>query len=422
MLDRSIAPIIDTPNSIDILPFVSDKSKNGVGIHYIDTGSHDVVRVSLIFKAGVKYQSKSFQASATINMLTEQTRSFTSQEFAEKSDFYGLYFDQTLDRDYAIVTVCALKRFLDVALEMLLESVVYPQFPEKEFKVYTSKRKQELNIERQKVNVIARELLAKALFGETHQYGKVADSIEYDNLTTDDLKEFHKNLYTSQNCFAVVSGSVDKEDIDKVKELLESLPISHNSNYTPLEPISTERLTMEKEGALQSSIRIGRLLFNRKHPDFIPMQILSVVLGGYFGSRLIKNIREDKGYTYGIFSAMVNLEETGYLAISTEVAAEYTDESIKEIFYEIERLRSEEIPQEELEMVKNVMIGEMLRVLDGPFGINDVAIENIQNETDNSYLSLMINRINEITASDLLSIAQQYLTTESFSTVIVGKI
>lgn len=420
MINRTEAPKVIVPSELNILHFNTIKSVNNIDLHYINSGSQDVIRVSLVFKAGVKYQDKDFQASATVNMLSEGTKSYNSEQFAEKVDFHGIYLDQTIDRDDSIITMCCLKRFLNEGLEVLSEALLYPVFPQKEFDIYKNKRRQAILIEREKVNVLARELFLKTLFGEKNAYGSIGSIENFDKLTIDDIKSFYNKHYCAENCFAVVSGKIESDDLDKINTLLTEIKSVKLVDYCVVPPESKKSAFLVKDKALQSSIRVGKVLFNKEHSDFISMQVLTTVLGGYFSSRLVKNLREDKGYTYGISSMMINLEDNGYFAITTEVATEYTKDSIDQIYYEIDILTKELIPNTELEMVKNVMIGEMLRVLDGPFGINDVSIENIQNNTDNSYLSKMMSEIKELTNERLLEVAQKYLQRDSFTTIFVG--
>ena len=150
------------------------------------------------------------------------------------------------------------------------------------------------------------------------------------------------------------------------------------------------------------------------------MQVLSTVLGGYFGSRLMQNLREHNGFTYGVFSAMVNFQHTGYLALATQVGTEVTEQALIEISKEIDILRTELIPEEELELVKNIMAGEMMRILDGPFGIADVTTENILCGFDNSHIQQNLERIRQTTSEELLALAQRYLNPEDMVTVVVG--
>ena len=150
------------------------------------------------------------------------------------------------------------------------------------------------------------------------------------------------------------------------------------------------------------------------------MQVLATALGGYFGSRLMQNLRERNGFTYGVFSAMVNFQHTGYLAIATQIGTEVTDEALRQIAYEIERLREEKIPEQELMLVKNIMAGEMMRILDGPFGIADVTTENILCGFDNRQIEENLQRIRQTTPDDLLTLAQRYLAPEDMVTVVAG--
>ena len=177
---------------------------------------------------------------------------------------------------------------------------------------------------------------------------------------------------------------------------------------------------MQHDGAVQSSIRMGRLLFTRAHEDFIPMQVLSTTLGGYFGSRLMQNLRERNGFTYGVFSAMVNFQNTGYLAIATQVCTDVTEQALEQIAIEIDTLRNELVSEQELSLVKNIMAGEMMRILDGPFGIADVTTENILCGFDNSHIADNLSRIRTTTAEEIRALAQKYLDPKDIVTVVAG--
>ena len=203
--------------------------------------------------------------------------------------------------------------------------------------------------------------------------------------------------------------------------LAERLPRSESETGTPFPaPVTRHEAFVEHPGAVQSSIRIGRMLFPRQHPDFLGMQVVASALGGYFGSRLMQNLREERGYTYGVVAAMVNFEQAGYFAVATQVGTDVTRDALREIYAEIERLRTEPMPDEELLLVKNIMIGEMMRILDGPFGIADVTIENILCGRDHTVIGENIRRIQAMTPADVQRLAQKYLAREDLVTVIAG--
>ena len=421
-LNRTLRPAIRIPDEVRMLYPVAAEFPNGMTWYAIEAGDQEVVRLSLVFRAGTRFQTKPFTASATANMLAEGTEKWTAQQIAEQIDFYGAYYDVSVDRDYAVVSVCCLSRFLPQMLELLDQLVVHPAFPEADLRVYAGKRKHALQVEREKVSVQARELFGEALFGKGHPYGSYFAESEYDRLTPDDLRTFFAAHYRAGNGFAVTSGKVSEEGRQLIAEFLDRLPGGQRAEFDALPPFRTTAETaVERQGALQSAIRIGKVLFPRTHPDFIGMQVLMTVLGGYFGSRLMSNLREERGYTYGVMSTMVTMEQTGYLAVATEVGAEFTADAVAQIYAEIDRLRREPVPAEELEIVKNTITGEFMRILDGPFGIADVTIENVQNGLTNDSVNDYLSQVKAITPKRLLALADRYLAREGFVTVVVGK-
>jgi predicted Zn-dependent peptidase len=413
-------PEIVIPSSVDMPKAHPIAASNGVQIYTLPTPDFEVVRFSFVFRAGTSVQHKPFAASAAANMLGEGSNRLTAQQIAEQLDFYGSYFDVNIDRDYVYISFCSLRKFFMPTLEVAREIILNPAFPEHEFDVYCSKRKQNLAIERKKVDVQSRELFASALFGAEHPYGISSPESCYDELTREDLIDLYRKLYTATNCFVVCSGQLDDEVMGHIRAMAEALPEGKSVDITLPQTTTTHQMRRDIETALQSSVRVGRLLFPRNHPDFVGMQVVAAVLGGYFGSRLMQNLREEHGYTYGVMAAMVNFDKEGYLAIATQVAREVREEVLTEIYYEIERLRNELIPEDELQMVKNVMIGEILRILDGPFGIADVTIENIMCGMNNSATEHSVEQIIAITAEQVRDLAAKYLRREDLVEVVVG--
>ena len=232
---------------------------------------------------------------------------------------------------------------------------------------------------------------------------------------------FYRRFYTAENFFVVCSGRIGDHELKAVAELAGRIPRGA-AEAPPAFPApeTTHTAFVEYPGAVQSSLRIGRLLFPRTHPDFLGMQVVATALGGYFGSRLMQNLREEHGYTYGVVSAMVNFEREGYFAIAAQVGADVTQEALREIYAEIERLGAEPMPEAELELVKNMMTGEMMRILDGPFGIADVTIENILCGCDNTVIGSNIRRIREMTPAGVQQLARKYLRREDLVTVVAG--
>lgn len=421
MVDRTTEPQVKLPERLNIPQSRITTLENGIQLHSISAGTQQVIRLTLVFGAGTRRQEHPFQSSAMLNMLSEGSARYSAAEIAQMLDFYGIYYDTSIDRDYAMITISSLNRLLPETLDLLEEMLLRPTFPEKEFDIYRTKRKQQLKIEREKPSYVAREMFSVALFGEDHPYGRISEAENYDDLNVEMLREHWQRYYGADNLFAVTSGMVTPVELELIAGFLSKI----ERRNAPQDSFTAQAHTLKKQNveradAVQSSIRIGKRLFTKGDPDFNTMQVLAMVLGGYFGSRLVTNLREERGYTYGVYSAMMNMKWDGYIAVATDVAAEATTDARDQIFVEIERLRKELIPEQELDMVRNIIVGEMMRILDGPFGIADVTIENIQSGGDNSLLHDFFDEVMSVTPERLREVAVRYLDPQSFTTVIVG--
>ncbi len=394
---------------------------NGAPLYSLHNSSQGVVRVSFVFRAGTSYQSAPFSASTVVNTLSEGTQNFSGREIAEGLDFLGSYYDANIDRDWAVVTFCSLKKFATETLDIAEEVILRPSFPEKEIASYCTKRKEQLHIQRSKPEQLSREVFGKALFGAEHPYGITSHEECYDNITPDVLREFYLSHYNSSSAFAVICGDFGAEEEQRVVRILEGLPSGTTPEREIPEPEPTQFVRESLEGSVQSCIKIGLPLFPRTHPDFVAMQVVSTALGGYFGSRLMQNLRERNGYTYGAYAAMINLDRSGYFVMSADVAKEHTEAATREMLREVERICTEEMSEEELELVRKTIVGDALRVFDGPFGAADVTIENIQNGERNDYTERFLGEVATITPARLRDVACRYLQKNHFVTTIVGE-
>lgn len=414
-------PAIRIPESVDVPVANLTTLANGVRLYLLENHDQQVVRLSFVFGAGSSRQNRFFSATAAANLLSEGSDRFTARQLAEQLDFYGSYFDIAVDRDVVVVSFCALSKFFLPTLQTAEEILLRPAFPQEEFDSYRIKRRQRLEIERRKVDVRVREAFAAAMFGSEHPYGVSAPLSAYDELSREEVDDFYRRHYTADNCFVVCSGDLSNEALKAIENICMQLPQS--GERLPLifpDAVQTSCVRLEHAGAVQSAVRVGRMLFTRNHPDYVGMQVVATVLGGYFGSRLMRNLREERGYTYGVFAAMANLDRAGYLAIATQVAAEAREDTLHQIYTEIERLRTELISEQELALVKNIMVGEMMRILDGPFGIVDVTIENVQCGTDNLAIERSVEAIRRCTPEDVQRLAEMYLRREDLVEVTVG--
>jgi zinc protease len=423
LLNRKVQPAIKPPGRIHFPQPEVYKLSNGIKVYQFNSGTQDVVSIELVFAAGSWYQKKPFTAMATNLMLREGTRNFSAQELSESLDFYGAHFENSTERDNAYVTLYSLNKYLPNTLPLLSEIVQNPVFPKEEFNVVAGKQLQQLEVNRQKVNFLARTYFNSIIFGNNHPYGMYLEPADIDNVTNSDLLDFHKFRYHSNNCTLIVAGKIKPGLADELERYFGGDnwggPAFKRVEISP--NFSTEKdHFILKEATIQSAIRMGGLMFGRSHPDFAGMKVLNAILGGYFGSRLMNNLREDKGYTYGIGSSVVPLRQGGYFVISGEVGADVTSEALVEIRSELSRLCNEPVNESELSLVRNYLSGEMLRAVDGPFAQADLYRELIEDGLEIIHFEQLMDTIQNIRSQQLQDLAIKYLNPDNLFTLVVG--
>lgn len=424
-IDRTKPPYNETIKNIDFAKVEIKKLDNGIPIHIINLGSQEIIKIEFIFKAGTWYQEKNLAAITTNKALIEGSSKFSASQISENIDFYGAHLITETEKDNAFVSLYTLNKYLNNTIEIFEDVIKNPIFPEKEVKTHLKNKKQEHIINSQKVNYIARLKFAELLFGKNHAYGKSTAVEDFNNITTNDLTSFHSNNYSSENCEIIVSGKIPDNCFDIInksfgKDKWNNQSKRQNFEYT-INTNNDKLVFIEKKEAIQSAIRVGKIIVNKTNPDYHKIKVVNTILGGYFGSRLMTNIREDKGFTYGISSGIVSLKHSGMFFIATEVGTNYVNETISEIKKEIQRLREHPVENDELNLVKNYMLGSMLRSIDGPFAISEKYKELIDYNLDFNYLKEYIKIIHTIDAKEVMNIANKYFDENSLNFLIVGK-
>ncbi|MFA5575060.1 MAG: pitrilysin family protein [Brumimicrobium sp.] len=418
MLNRKIAP---KTQIITEIPFKKPEVislKNGAKIYCIRETYNRTVRIDFVFDAG-SLESSRVVAVLCGDLLLSGTDKKTSDEIEEAIDRLGGYLEVGTTTEHSRVSVFGLKEHIVKIVEILIDAIVNVTFDPKEIKQLIQEKRNKLEIDLKKVNVLAKRAFLSHVFQHS-PYGKLSTLTDFKSTKKEDIIQFHKKNYLTGLKYLSIVGDLEDDQIDEIHELASQfdkngiLKVNYNYNYTPV------RIHIPKSENLQSAIRIGKLLFNKKHPDFKKFLVLNTILGGYFGSRLMTSIREEKGYTYGIGSSVVQYLETGYFYISTEVAKEFKALTIKAIREEIELLQAEEVSTEELDLVRNYLIGEVLEQSDGAQAMMDRFISVNTFGLDLSYYNDLIHTINTITAKEIKNLAKQYLNWESMTVVTAG--
>ncbi len=422
-LNRNYTPNIRPVENINYQQPLIQQLDNGIPVYQLQTGTQDLVKIEFIFNAGLYYEPKALVSWFTNKMLKEGTLNYSAGQIAERIDYYGAHLELNADKDTANITVYTLNKYMVEVLQVVEEVIFYPSFPENELNIKIQNKKQEYIVNSKKVRNLARWKFNELIFGEVHPYGKFVSVDDYDTIVQKDLIDFHMRNYFVSDCKIIVAGKIHKNLMGILNKYFGRYNDKQKRKDQLAKPFNTSKLHQvhyKKEDAMQSAIRIGKKMFNKKHPDFLKLKVLNTILGGYFGSRLMTNIREDKGYTYGIGSAIVSMQHSGYFFIASEVGAEVTQKAINEIYHEIDILQNEKIADSELQLVKNYMLGSFLRSIDGPFALSENFKGLVEYGLDYTYLESFVDIVKEINADEILLLAQRYLDKNTLFELKVG--
>src|SRR5580698_2233471 len=426
-LDRTVAPPIKDAIEFELSlpPYKKSVLSNGVEVYAIDLGDVEAMMVSWIFDAGNSWEGKRGVAAAANTLLKNGTSARTAFDINEHFDYYGAYLNRAAHHETAELTLHCLNKhvgeLLPVVAEMLSDSI----YSQEELEIYKKNSQQRLQVSLKKSEFVAGRLIDAYLYGADHPYGRYSMPEDYQSLEREDLTAFFNQYYRNGVCRILAAGKLPDDLIPRLELAFGSLPIHAPGLVSGLPdfaivPAKEKKYTIVNDpNGVQGSIRIARNFPNRHHPDFQKMQMLNNVFGGFFGSRLMTNIREDKGYTYGIYSYLMNHTQESALLITTEAGKEVCAATIAEVYKEMEGLREELIDDEELQMARNFAIGSVLGDLDGPFHVASRWKSILLNGLDENYFREGIRIVKTITPEELRELAVKWLDPAAFYELVV---
>lgn len=419
MLDRTQQPTLSPISRINFVEPTIIPINDFTKIYWMKEVLDETTRIEFHFNAG-SIRSIEKIAGSVNSLLFSGTPTKKSIQIHEELDMLGAFIDQELGQEVAIVSLYCLRKNAREAIDIVIDAIQNVCFPEQEVQDNIREKKQQYLISSEKVSILARREFQKQLFANSPNYARQIELKDYDAITSEKLKDFHKEFYLNGLLKMVLVGNVDSEFVSELEKKITPFAVTKKPEYEKLFINNKGRFHIEKPDAVQTAIRIGMPLFNKSHADFIDFQLLQTILGDYFGSRLMSNIREDKGYTYGIGSGLSEANQTGYFIIATEVGKEFVDATLNEIKIEIERLCNELIDEEELTLVKNYVLGQLLKHADGPNAMMDLFMAVQLQNKDFEYYDALIARVNSITAEELKTIANKYLIWDNLTIISAG--
>ncbi|MFM2401118.1 MAG: hypothetical protein RI950_635 [Bacteroidota bacterium] len=421
MLDRSIAPAAYPVEKV-LFPTPSQFTlSNGIEVWVVSAGEQEVFKFELSTKAGAIHSPLAGIAGMTASLMKRGTSEHSAQEIHQNFDFFGAFWDIQASLDHGTFTVYGLNKHFNSLMPLVAEILQDATFPAEEVEKEIEIERQKTKLSWEKTSYAASQKFRSQIF-PNDPYGRFTLAESFDQLDQKKLIQQYEATWKTQKPVIFLSGKISEEQIKFLDQTLGQITFSSPVIHIPALQVASKPLKIreEKEDSVQSSIRFGLSAVSRTHPDYFNFSLMNTVLGGYFGSRLQKNIREDKGFTYGISSSLAPYPRGGYWVVGTDVNGENVNATLAEIKKEISILQNDLVPQEELDIVKSYLLGSFTGELTQAFDIAEkVRVIQLDGLAAN-FFDQYQDHIQNIQAQDIRDMAAKYLNLDQMHEVIVG--
>jgi zinc protease len=362
--------------------------------------------------------------SAMASMVSEGTANYSSLELAEKIERLGASLSASSSDDFTIVAASSLSIYSSDILQLMAEVVFRATFPEDELDLYKRNTIENLKFQRSQPGFLANEQVARILYGD-HPYARISPTAEeIEKLSREKLTDFYANQLAPNNAIFIAVGDIETSDL--VKEIGEQFgswksreipPVTH-----PDAPVRNGRsLTIvDRPGSAQANIILASTAFERNHPDYFAATVMNQILGAGASSRVFMNLREEKGYTYGAYTRLDAKRRAGDFEATAEVRTQVTGDSLREFFYELERIRTEPVSNTELDDAKNFLTGVFPIRAETQEGLTNLIVNQQLYDLPEDYLQTYRDNIEAISVEDVQRVAQKYIQPDKLAMVIVG--
>lgn len=420
-------PNRNTPPAVHPLPHLSIPDvrtitlSNGIRFSFFSGGFQPICRLTFIFQGGLEAGS-SLVPKFTLSQLVEGTSGHSGDEIAEIIDFHGVKIAHRFYDHHSVISFLMLNDTVEQMLPLIKELLTQATFPADRLETAKMRAITTFRTSRTQMPNLASEEMQRLLYGPDHLCGHVDDEDDINAITSQGCAECIHRLLQPDTMNVTLAGQLNPELIDRVSRMLEELVgdgDGYKLNLQPANPVSTPfRKDLEQTQSMQAAVMVAIPTVMRSNPDYNDIRLAVTALGGYFGSRLMKNIREDKGLTYGISAYLNGTLEFSYIGITATCDRSFTDTVLKEINAELDNLISNPPSGEELNRLKLYAQSNLAGLLDTPCDIIDYHIQPLLIGTPPSYFDAQQRAIEALTPERIAQVAAKYITPESAITVI----
>ncbi|MDR3047663.1 MAG: insulinase family protein [Bacteroidales bacterium] len=422
-IDRTQPPKINANFHFKLQKPTICKLENGMGLYYFENQNLNLIHFTVRVKAGSLFETEKGISRATYLLLQESAKDKSAAEVEDFLSFWGSSFEVAVSQEFVSLNFVIPKTNCEQVLPFIFDFIRFPAFDEDVLLHYKKRKLKELEYHRSTTSYCAEQMIYTALVNQDIPAGKILENADINALTVEKLTVYHARTFCSENTNIFIAGNYDLTIMNLLKCFCNTIPSFAATCYPSMFTTKNagKQLVDTKENTVQSSIRICRTSFDYQHPDRRNFSILNTLLGGYFGSRLMKNLREDKGLTYGIYSGCSYFGDGSIFYLSTDVNVNHTQEAIEECKKEMQKLCNEIVSNDELLVVKQYLQGSLLRKVDGTVDYMRNYMLWQCSGLDETEQEEMMQAIEEVTPEMLYQLASQYLNIKDFTIIISGQ-
>lgn len=423
--DRTVAPEVFPIGRLTMPGLRTRRLDNGVTLHILDRGEDPVNRISVYLPGGTVEAPAAGLAELAATAILEGTATASGEEIADTLDFNGSWAKGNASAHHHSLVVYSLNSRIDRVLPLIIDLVSAPAFPDHAVAVAREKSARDAELAARRVSHVARRALMELVCGPGSKVGRTPDAADYRAITPEMLRRWHDDTFSTRGMHVFLAGCITPEIERSVERSFGAIPACDgrvgrtDAAISPSE--DKHEIIVERPESLQTAVCCAIPSIGRRHPDYEALRMAVIALGGYFGSRLMLNIREDKGFTYGIGAALEGYRDYSMITVSTECDNGYTPDVLREIRAEIERMKDPaSYTEAEMERLKSFVATNLAAQLDSPFAVADYHVTALVNDCPPDYFDRQQTALASATPATLAATARKYFLTPSLFTTLAG--
>lgn len=423
-LDRKTPPPTQPITKLSLTAPERTSLENGIPVYTLFNGQLDLIHILLNVRAGILHEEHKHVSHFAYSLLKESSSRYSATETADLLDFYGAHITVSGNLDRTTIAISIPANNVTQILPTIFDFLARPQYRQDRLEIYQSLKIKDLEYNMQKTDVRNTQLLLHAVFGDSRTAGVFSNRQNLQAVTLEQMYEFHRQTFCAENLTLFLTGNIDKDISTCIRDLFSQVP--HGTASAPILDLElpadpTRVIAEQMPGSVQSSIALSLVKTGYNAGDRREFSFLSTITGGYFGSRLMQNLRERNGYTYGVSAGSVYFGNQGLFIINSDVNADHTQAALDACFEELKRLQDEPVGDEELETVRNYLLGDLLRDVDNSVSyLKKFAYWKFFGHDEHEF-QYMVEVIRNMKADTLSTMAKKYFDYNNFMQIIVGE-